>query len=73
MDKHRRLFEITAMVTYTVVIAAETEEEALQHVETWEHAWDRYADLIGVSDVEVTAVREPFSQDGLQDEAHEVI
>jgi hypothetical protein len=71
----RKLFEISAMVSYSVVIAAETREAALEHVKTWEHAWDSSSDLIGVSDVEIIDVREPGSQDRdvLEDEAHEVV
>jgi hypothetical protein len=72
---HRKLFEISALVSYSVVIAAETREQALEHVKTWEHAWDSSSDLIGVSDVEIVDVREPSSQDedDLEDEAHEVV
>lgn len=69
----KKLYEITAMVTYSVVISAESAEAALAHVESWEHAWDASADLIGVSDVEVADVRDPISADTLDDEAHEVV
>jgi hypothetical protein len=71
----RKLFEIRAMVSYAVVVAARTKEEALAHVETWEHAWAANADLIGVSDVELADIREPESQDrdALEDVAHEII
>lgn len=72
---HRKLFEIRATVEYAVVIAAETREAALEHVKTWEHAWDSSSDLLGVSDVDIVDVREPSSQnvEDLEDEAHEVV
>lgn len=63
-----KLYEITALVNYSVVIRADSKEEALKHVETWEHAWDRNSDLVGVSDVDLCDVR-----DGGADEAHEDI
>lgn len=62
-----KLYEISALVSYAVVVLATSKEEALAEVATWEHAWDGNADLIGVSDVEVTDVR-----DGDEDDAHEV-
>ena len=52
-----KLVEITAVVSYAVVIYADSEDQALEHVKTWEHAWDANADLIGVGDVEVNDVR----------------
>jgi len=71
----RKLYEICASVDYAVVIAATSREEALEHVKTWEHAWDANADLLGVSNVEIVSVREPRSQlkKDLQDEAHDVV
>lgn len=64
----KKLFEIRVEVSYAVVIAAESKEAALERVETWEHAWDSSADLIGVSTPEIVDVRE-----GSEDEAHEVV
>ena len=71
----RKLFEIRAIVEYAVVIAAETGKAALEHVKTWEHAWDSSSDLLGVSYVDIVDVREPASQnvEDLEDEAHEVV
>lgn len=66
-----KLYEIGALVKYAVVVAAVSKEDALQHVETWEDCWPGSSDLIGVSDVEVTDVRDVKSSD-LEDEAHEV-
>ena len=70
---HRKLFEIRATVEYAVVIAAETRQAALEHVKTWEHTWDSCSDLLGVSPPDVVDVREPRSQEDLEDEAHEVV
>lgn len=70
-----KLYEISALVNYHVVIAAKTKEEALKEVETWEHAWDSTADLIEVTDVDVFDIREPYAQTekALEDEAHVVV
>jgi len=69
-----KLYEISALLTYHVVIAAESEDQALAEVETWEHSWDAKAALIGVSDVEVFDVRDPYAQTNkaFEDEAHVV-
>ena len=71
----KKLYEIRAEVSYAVVVAAETEEQALEHIKAWEHAWAIGADLIGVSTPEVVDIREPSSQElnDLEDEAHEVV
>jgi len=66
-----RLYEITAIISRSVVIAATSEEEALAHVETWEQAWETSSDLIGVSDVDLLCVRD-MKTDDWEDEAHEV-
>lgn len=65
-----RLYEVTALVSYSVVLLATSSEDALAHVATWEHAWDSSADLIGVSDVDVLDVRDLKASDW-RDEAHE--
>ena len=63
-----KLYEITALVNYSVVIRANSKEDALKHIETWERAWDSSADLIGVTDVDLIDVR-----DGTAEDAHEDI
>lgn len=68
----KKVYEITAMVTYALVIAADSAEAALAHVKTWEGAWPANADLVGVSDVEVVEERNPHTSD-LEDECHVVI
>lgn len=52
-----RLYEITALVSYSVVIVAESKEAALKEVETWENAWHDTGEMIGVSNVDVLDVR----------------
>jgi len=63
-----RLYEITALVKYAVVVYAENERAALKYVEGWEHAWDANSELIGVTDTELLAVR-----DGDCEDAHVVV
>ena len=65
-----RLYEIRAIISRSVVIAATSQEEALAHVETWEQAWETSSDLIGVSDVDLLCVRD-MKTDDWEDEAHE--
>lgn len=73
MSEHKKKrFEIVALVKYALVIAADSKEEALKHVETWEESWHSHADLVGVSDVEVVDEREPYTND-LEDECHVVV
>lgn len=70
----KKLYEIRASVEYAVVIAANSPEEAIEHIKTWEHSWDSSSDLLGV-DYELVETREPLSQDlkRLEDEAHVII
>jgi hypothetical protein len=68
----KKLYEIQASVEYAVVIAAETEAQAMEYVESWEHAWDANADLLGVR-MELVDTREPISTETVSDEAHVVL
>lgn len=61
-----KLYEISAIVQYNVVIYADSEEAALTHVADWETCWPTSAEFGGVHDVEVTDVR-----DGSAEDAHE--
>lgn len=65
-----KLYEISALVAYSSVILAVSEKDALEHVVTWEQAWHENADLIAVSDVEITDVR-PLKASDWKDEAHD--
>jgi hypothetical protein len=66
-----RLYEITALVSYSAVVAAVSREDALEAVKSWENAWHDSADLVGVSDIEVSDVRDRTADD-IDDEAHAV-
>lgn len=74
MKTQVRLYEIKAIVTYSTVVAATSEEDAMKHVESWEDTWSvaECTDLIGVSDVELFDVRDLQSVETLDDEAHEI-
>jgi hypothetical protein len=65
-----RLYEITAMISRSVVIAATSKQDALSHVETWEDAWEAVSELIGVSDVDLNNVRD-VKTDNWNDEANQ--
>ena len=65
-----RLYEINAIISRSVVIAATSKEDALSHVETWEKAWETSSELIGVSDVDLFDVRD-MATDDWNDEANE--
>lgn len=66
-SKNLNLFEISACVRYGVVIAADSKEQALKHVESWADAWHTNAELIGVIDVDLIDHRY-----GTLEEAHDV-
>lgn len=68
-----RLYEITAMVKYSVVIAALSEEDAMKHVKSWEQSWPQTAEFTEVGDVEVLDEREmTVSGNDWNDEAHDI-
>ena len=64
-----RLYEITAMVAYSTVVAATSKKDAMKEVESWENAWHANSDLVGVSDVELLDVRD-LQGAYFEDEAH---
>jgi hypothetical protein len=68
----KKLYEIRASVEYAVVVAAETEAQAMEHVESWEHSWDAQADLLG-AEMELVDIREPKSAETIEDEAHVIL
>lgn len=65
-----KLYEISALVDYHSVILAASEKDALAHVATWDRAWHENADLIAVSDVQITDIR-PLKAYDWRDEAHD--
>lgn len=60
-----KLYEITAMVSYAIVLRADSKEQALEYVSTWEHAWEANADLREAHAVDLVDIR-----DGIAEEAH---
>ena len=68
----KKLYEFTALVSCAAVIAADDEQSAMNAIETWERAWFETGDMIGVSDVELSDVRE-VDQDILEDLAHQMV
>lgn len=68
----KKLYEFTALVSCAAVIAADTEIEARKAIETWERAWFETGEFTGVSDVELSGVKDA-DQGSLEDLAHEVV
>ena len=69
-----KLYEIEVLVRCVTVVAASSEEQALDAVKDWREGWRsaNNADLIEVSEPEVVMVREPTTA-ALDDEAHVVV
>ena len=53
-----KLYEFSALVRYSAVIYADSEEEARKEVETWENAWHDTGEIAEVVDVDLVNVRE---------------
>ena len=58
-----KLYEIVALVKYATVIRADSRQDAMKEVATWEHAWEANADPICVSDVELLEERDGDAED----------
>ena len=71
----KKLYEFTALLECSCVVAAESEELARAEVENYEKAWYDTGEFVGVVDVELFDVREADSQDVgvLADLAHVVV
>jgi len=67
----KKLYEFTALLECSYVVAAEDEKTAREAIETFERAWFESGDFIGVCDVDLVDVREA-DPDCLEDLAHEV-
>ena len=65
----KKLYEFTALLRCSVVVAAKTEKDARKEIETYEREWFETGEFIDVSDVNLFDVRKPKSKD-LSDEAH---
>ncbi|MFA7100699.1 MAG: hypothetical protein WC196_02910 [Bacilli bacterium] len=68
----KKLYEFSALVRYSLVVAAKNEIEARNEIAGLERAWFQKGDVIDVSDVEITDIRNPKSSD-LTDEAHIIV
>ena len=68
----KKLYEIQAIVRCAAVVAAESEEQALAHVETWENSWFQIGEILEVADKSVVDVRDIACHDNLMVEAHSV-
>jgi len=56
-EKKVRLYEFSAMVSYGVVVAAISEEDAKKHIEDWGRTWC-HQEFQSVSDVDLFEVRD---------------
>jgi hypothetical protein len=72
--KMKKLYEFTALLKYSCIVAAESEELARAEIQDYESAWHEIGELVGVVDVDLFDVREADSQDEsiLNDLAHVV-
>ena len=68
----KKLYEFTALLKCALVIAADTEADARETIQTYERHWYEGGDFIGVSDIELVDVREA-DQDSIKDFAHEIV
>jgi len=68
-----KLYEFTALLKCSVVVAAKTEEKARAAIETWEKAWIETGDFIGVTDVDLFDVREIDPNCCIEDQAYEIV
>ena len=58
-----KLYEFSALVRYSAVIYADSEEEARKEVETWENSWHDIGEIGEVVDVDLVDVRELRADD----------
>ena len=68
-----KLYEFSALVEYTAVVAAKNEKDARTAIETWENAWHDTGDFSGVASVTLSDIKNVEPEDDLDDIAHEVV
>jgi len=68
----KKLYEFVALLKCAYVVAADDEKSAREAITTYERTWFESGDFIGVSDVELSDIRE-IEQDSLEDLAHEIV
>ena len=68
----KKLYEFTALLKCSLVVAADSEEQAREEIKTFEAAWYETGDVVGVVDVDLFDVRDPSTQNPveLKDLAH---
>lgn len=69
----KKLYEYTALLECSVVVAADNENAARAEVETYEKAWIETGDFAGVAHFDLFDVHIPGTDDELNDLAHVVI
>lgn len=69
----KKLYEFTALIECSVIIAADNEKVAREEVETYEKAWIETGDFTGVAHFDLAGVRSTGTEDDLNDLAHVVI
>lgn len=71
----KKLYEFTALLNCSLIVAAESEEEARAEIQDYESAWHDTGEFVGVDNVDLLDVREADSQDEdtLNDLAHVVV
>lgn len=67
-----KLYEFSAVLSYNVVVAAESEEAAREEIHTWEKTFTRKGEFIELNSVELFDVREVPKDVPLEDVAHVV-
>ena len=70
----KKLYEFTALLKCSCIVAAENEDLARAEIQDYESAWHDTGELVGVVDVDLLDIREADSQDEdvLNDLAHVV-
>ena len=68
----KKLYEFTALLRCSYVVAADNEKSAREIVEKYERTWFESGDFLGVSDVDLVDVREA-EQESIEDLAHEIV
>lgn len=73
----KRLYEFTALIHVSVVVAADSEHAARDELDSWGHgAWYTSGEATDPTNIELEGVRDlptPYSADDLADLAHYVV
>ena len=68
----KKLYEFTALLTCAYVVAADDEKAAREAIKTYERTWFESGEVIEISDVQLSDIREA-DQESLKDLAHEIV